>query len=206
MGKRILAPLAALLTVFTINTHATDINDVYLGEAGYGGSGCPAGSASVTLSPDKKSLSLIFDEFSAVAGYDNGKSFDRKSCNVAIPVHVPNGYSVSIMKVDYRGYVYLPSSKYRARFAAEYFFAGQRGPRYVKTWRGSFDEDYMLSNTLGLTANIWSACGADVNLRVNTSMRVNAPSNANDVAEATVDSADFSAGLVYNLKWRRCNQ
>jgi len=28
-----------------------------------------------------------------------------KSCNVAIPVHVPQGFSVSVLQVDYRGFI-----------------------------------------------------------------------------------------------------
>lgn len=197
-----------MLTAATLSTSAmaSGLGDVYLGQPGYGGSGCPSGSASATLSPDKKSLSLIFDEFTAEAGVSSDKRRDRKTCNIAIPVHVPNGYSVSILKVDYRGYVYLPSRRYNARFSAEYFFAGQRGPRYVKRWRGSFDDDYLLNNKIGVQAVTWSPCGRDVNLRVNTAMQAAAPSNANDDAIATVDSADFNAGLVYSLKWRRCNR
>ena len=66
--------------------HADDIS---LGLPGFGGTGCPGGSVSATLSPDAKSLSILFDEYQVAAGGDTGKSFDRKSCNIAIPVHVP---------------------------------------------------------------------------------------------------------------------
>jgi hypothetical protein len=69
-------------------------DDISLGEPGYGGTGCPDGTVSVTLSPDQKSLSLLFDQYQVEVGGDTGKSFDRKSCNIAIPVHVPQGLSV----------------------------------------------------------------------------------------------------------------
>ena len=74
-------------------------DDISLGEPGYGGTGCPSGSVSTTLSPDAKSLSLIFDQYQVSTGGETGRTFDRKSCNVAIPVHVPDGYSVSVLKV-----------------------------------------------------------------------------------------------------------
>jgi len=178
-------------------------DDISLGEPGYGGNGCPAGSASVTLSPDNKALSIIFDEYLVEAGASVGKTLDRKSCNIAIPVHVPQGYSVSIVDVDYRGYTSIPRGG-QARFSAEYFFAGQRGPTFTKTFMGPRDDDYMFTNTLGVTALVWSACGADVNLRVNSSMLARTNRQRDDVL-ATVDSADFKAGIIYKFQWKRCN-
>jgi hypothetical protein len=43
-------------------------DDISLGEPGYGGTGCPAGTVSVTLSPDAKSLSLLFDQYQVAVG------------------------------------------------------------------------------------------------------------------------------------------
>ena len=83
-------------------------DDVRLGSPAYGGSGCPRGSAAVALSPDAKSLSILFDNFIVEAGGDSGRRTARKTCNVAIPVHVPQGYSVSILKIDYRGFNSIP--------------------------------------------------------------------------------------------------
>lgn len=198
--KKFIATVA-LLTSMTTAVQASQ-NDISLGEPGYGGSGCPSGSASVTLSPDKKALSIIFDDFMVEAGGDTRKRVARKSCNIAIPVHVPQGFSVSIIDVDYRGYVMLPSGA-RSRFSAEYFFAGMRGPRYSKIFRGFTDEDYTIRNTLGVVANVWSKCGADVNLRVNSSMTVKT-NRRKEEALSTVDSADFSAGIVYKMQWKKC--
>ena len=196
---------ATLLTLATLSAPAMNkgVNDITLGEPGYGGSGCPAGSASATLSPDAKSLSIIFDEFIVEAGGSTRKRIARKNCSIAIPVHVPQGFSVSIIDIDYRGYNMIPSGA-QARFSAEYFFAGQRGPRYMKTFRGFMDDEYLIRNTLGLSANVWSPCGQDVNLRVNSSMMLRTNRRGEEVL-STVDSVDASAGMVYHLKWKRCN-
>ncbi len=177
-------------------------DDIYLGLPGYGGTGCPAGSASVTLSPDLKSLSILFDEFSVVAGGLDGKSLDRKSCNIAIPVHVPSGMSVSIIKTDFRGFVSIPRGA-EARFSSEYFFAGSTGPKTEKIFKGEKEDDFALTNEIGLVSLIWSPCGKDVNLRVNTSLLVKT-NRFLDEALTTLDSADFSAGLVYRLSWKKC--
>ncbi len=189
---------AALLT-FTFAASAQD--SIQLGFPAYGGNGCPNGSASATLSPDGRSLSVIFDQFVTEAGPASGRTLDRKSCNIAVPVHVPNGFSVSILAVDYRGFVALPAGA-TARLQAEYFFAGAQGPRFAQDFRGRVDQDYTFNNTLGVQAMVWSPCGADVNLRVNASMMVR--NTTRQDALATVDSADFNAGIIYQVQMKRC--
>lgn len=192
-----------LLSVATLLMCATSYaqNTISLGEPGYGGTGCPAGSVSVTLSPDAQSLSLLFDQYYVEAGGATKKSFDRKSCNIAIPVHVPQGYSVSVLEIDYRGYNFLPTGA-TSQFNVEYFFAGSTGPKFQKTFKGPLDTEYFLNNTLTASAAVWSACGADVNLRTNTSIRVTTKQNKE--ALATLDSQDVSAAVIYQLSWKKC--
>jgi hypothetical protein len=197
--KKILA-IAALLVGSSV-AGASYADDIALGEPGYGGTGCPDGSASVTLSPDEKSLSIIFDEYYVEAGGATNKSFERKSCNIAIPVHVPQGLSVSILKIDYRGYNNIPSGA-KTTFNVEYFFAGAKGPTFSKSFNGPLDDDYLINNKLQASALVWSACGADVNLRTNSSIRVQTKQNKE--ALATVDSQDVSAAIVYQLQWKQC--
>jgi hypothetical protein len=175
--------------------------DISLGVPGYGGTGCPDGTVSATLSPDAKSLSLLFDQYQVAVGGTTGKSFDRKSCNIAIPVRVPSGMSVSILNIDYRGFNRLPPSA-TSQFNVEYFFAGTRGPSFQRVFRGALEEDYLINNKLVAEAIVWSGCGADVNLRTNSSMRVS--TTANREAMSSIDSQDVNASIVYHLQWRTC--
>ena len=197
--KKILA-IAALLVSGTFTTLA-QADTILLGDPGYGGPGCPAGTVSATLSPDQKSLSLIFDEYYVEAGGSTNKSFARKSCNIAIPVHVPQGLSVSVLAIDYRGFNQIPSGA-RTTFSVEYFFAGIRGPKFTKNFNGPVSSDYLIRNKLVASALVWSACGADVNLRTNSSIRVTTVQNKD--ALATVDSEDVNAAIVYQLQWKSC--
>lgn len=196
MKKLILLASAALLATSTL------ADDISLGTPGYGGTGCPEGTVSATLSPDKKSLSLLFDQYQVAVGGTSGKSFDRKSCNIAIPVHVPQGLSVSILQIDFRGFNHLPQQA-TSQFNVEYFFAGTRGPTFKKVFRGLLNEDYLINNELTVQALAWSGCGADVNLRTNSSMRVNTV--ANREAMASIDSEDVRGGIIYQLQWRTCS-
>jgi len=197
--------MSSFKKIVTLTLLAAGLNamadTIQLGQPGYGGNGCPSGTASATVSPDGQSLSIIFDQFITEAGPASGRTLDRKSCNIAIPVHVPNGFSISIFSVDYRGFVSLPAGA-SAQMSAEYFFAGMQGPRFAKAFRGRIDQDYLFNNQMGVAAQVWSACGADVNLRVNASMMVRNTSYQD--AMATVDSADISAGILYRIQYRRC--
>ena len=191
-----------LLVLLSLSSTAALADTIYLGNPSYGGTGCPQGSASASLSPDNQSLSILFDNYVAEAGNSTGRQFDRKSCNVSIPVHVPQGYSVSVFQVDYRGFNGLPAGG-SSQFNVEYFFAGARGPSYSRRFYGALSSNYTVSNTLVASALIWSACGKDVNLRTNSNMLVTTNSNY-DEAMATVDSVDIGANLIFHLQWRRC--
>lgn len=192
--------LALLLASLLVSSTAY-ADDISLGVPGYGGSGCPSNSVSATISPDGKALSLLFDEYVVQAGGDTGKNFDRKTCNVAIPVHVPQGRSVSVLAIDYRGFNQLPRGA-RSQFNVEYFFAGTAGPVFRKTFTGPNEQDYLIKNKLTADALIWSACGEDVNLRTNSSIRVN--TTRGQEAMATVDTQDVRAAIVYQLQWKTC--
>ena len=189
------------LALWTVSSLAS-ADGIRLGDPIYGGTGCPMGTASAVLSPDNQALTLLFDQYQVSAGRSNGKTFDRQSCNLAIPVHVPQGLSVSIIQVDYRGSNILPAGA-QSRLTAEYFFAGARGPTLAKTYVGPLVSDFDFGNTLVASALVWSACGADVTLRANTSAMVMTNRNMDD-AMTSVDSADIKAAIVYKLQWRSC--
>lgn len=176
-------------------------DDIKLGEPAYGGTGCPGGSASVALSPDQKAISILFDSYVAEAG--GATMFDRKNCNIAVPIHVPQGFSVSVMAIDYRGFVGLPAGA-RSQLAVNYFLAGAGyGINTQKSFVGPISTDYLKSDNLGIEALVWTPCGANTILRANTTLLVT--SNAQrEEAMGTVDSADIRAGLIYHLQWRRC--
>ena len=199
----ILRKAAALvaLALCTFSAEGAFAQQLQLGWPGYGGNGCPQGSASVTLSPDSTSMSVLFDSYQVATNGPNAR-VDRKSCNLSIPVTVPGGYSVSVIAVDYRGFNSLPRQA-SSQLAVEYFFAGSRGPRTVKSFLGPLASDYQVTDNLIASALVWSPCGAQTILRVNTSM-TQYGSPRGEEGMSTVDSADISSGLVYHLQFRRC--
>jgi len=191
--------LIASALLFTTQAMATDL---VIGEPAYGGTGCPAGTASITLSPDQQALSILFDQYVVEAGFNVGKRVDRKSCNVAIPVTVPQGYSIAIFQMDYRGFNSLPYGA-SSQFNIEYFFAGSRGPRYSKRFVGNINQDFIITNNLIAESLVWTPCGAPVTLRANTSMMVQT-NGRGEQALSTIDSMDLQSGVIYHIQWKRC--
>ena len=177
-------------------------DDISLGYPGHNGSGCPIGSVSATLSPDYKQLSLLFNEYSVEAR--GTTKTDRKTCNLAVPVHVPQGLSFSILGLEYRGYNGLPRGA-SSTLSASYFFPGSPGVQTARTFYGALDDEYLVKHDLLAGAIVWSPCGADVNLRINSSMKVTTNAKG-EQAQATVDSIDLSAGMIYHLQWRKCQR
>jgi len=192
-----------LLASFLAMSAMSYADTLTLGVPAYGGTGCPNGSASVALAPDQQSISILFDSYVAEAGGTTRAAFDRKNCNIAIPVHVPQGFSVAVVGIDYRGFTGLPAGA-RAQLAVDYFLStNPNGFHTQKTFLGPVTDNYVKSDSLGLQSVVWTACGADTNLRANTSLLVMSNSR-HEESMATVDSADISSGLIYQLQWRTC--
>ncbi|MEH1935896.1 MAG: DUF4360 domain-containing protein [Nostoc sp.] len=180
---------AATLTTASIGP-AFAADTVQILGATYNGSGCPINTVTVTPSLDYQTLSVLFNQYIAVA---NNVSQSYRTCNLVIPIKLPQGIQLSIYDADYRGYV-DPATTGKLR--AEYFFAGSTGPVFTRNLIGQ--NNYLVRDSLATYANIWSGCGATVNMRVNTSMR------ATGVGIATVDSLDIAQGLLFHLRYRPC--
>lgn len=197
MTKSFLLTALALITA-----SAAQASSIRLGTPSYGGTGCPGGSASVSVSPDNSAISILFDQFITEAGNTTGRRLDRKSCNLSVPVQVPNGYSVAVFQVDYRGYNAVPRGGYN-RFESEYFWAGARGPKITRQFNGPINDSYTLTDDLVARTVVWTPCGASVNLRVNASM-LSMSNSRMEQTLGTVDSIDLSSGLVYHIRFQRC--
>ncbi len=177
---------------------------VKLGEPSYGGTGCPAGSASVSLSPDQDEISILFDNFVAEAGGDTRRTVDRKACELSVPLEIPQGYSATVIQTDFRGFN-LVSRGGMNRLNTEYFWAGARGPSYSNMYRGPQNEDYFATNGVVASGVVWTPCGMSTNLRIRATIMTQT-NRSLDQSMMTVDSADISSGLIYHIQWKRCSR
>lgn len=192
-----------IVIIVALTSVSAEAKKITLGQPTYGGNGCSAGSASVAVTGDGTTMSVLFDSFSAEAGKTTGRRIDRKSCNLRIPVKVPNGFSVALMAVDYRGFNAIPGAGAYNEFRSEYSYSGTRGPVIQKRFTGPKSDSFHIDNKLSFMNLVWSACSKDVIFGINTS----ATSMANAKMEQTmiiVDSIDITASIQYRFKIRTC--
>jgi hypothetical protein len=193
-----------------------DAPEVTINSVNHNGTGCPTGTSSIVLTPDKKTVSVLFDgEYEAVAGAGSGLteatdvSEDRVACNIAISLHIPSGYQAFLIGAGYRGEVSLPVGG-EAEFTREYFFAGSSGEMVEENWSGEIEnEEIQFFDELFADSNIYAACGEDVILRANSSLSISAPV-AGDTALIQLDSFDYqnqnyTTQFDYHFNYVRCS-
>ncbi len=155
----------------------------------FAGTGCPVGSIAVT-GENTDTLTIMFDSYDAANPPGEASSKKRRaSCNFAVPVHVPQGYQVSTMTSDWRGY-----AEGQTELRREYFIAGQRGPSKTSRPKGDYTErDNLMHAT-------FSPCGAgDITLRINSSVKAKKRNSY-----IAVDTIDLQNRVVFHMQWRQC--
>lgn len=167
----------------------------------YAGSGCPAGSISGRLNND--SFSLYMDDFVAEVGRGVPMSAKRKNCMLSVDLHVPSGWSYSIAEVEYKGYVSLDRGVTATQSSAYYFQGSALTSRLKTDLRGPLNASYKIKDTLGITAQVWSPCGATRALNINAQVSLQSSSRSAE-GYITLDRIKGSVEQIYGLKWKRC--
>ncbi|OQW53740.1 MAG: hypothetical protein A4S09_06750 [Proteobacteria bacterium SG_bin7] len=172
---------------------------IRLGEIVYGGNGCPEGTVVIEAGPNNNSLNLIFDQYKVVAGLGGGR-VARKSCSLAMPIGVPKGLQIGILSAEFKGFVSLPKNA-TGRVTTEYFAAGDKGIVRIDGYMGTLGEEINILHepTEEEGAIVWTPCGEDTNIRMNSSILV----NTNETDEEAILSLD-QASLI-QLVIRECS-
>ena len=154
------------------------------------GTGCPGHDSVTVAGENTDTMTIMFNQFDAARPKDNAASgMMRTACNFRVPVHVPDGFQVSHLTADWRGY-----AEGETRLRREYFFAGQRGPSKASKPKG----DFILTDKL--MHAIWSDCQErDVPMLINSSVQAGGKNSY-----IAVDTADLKNKIVFRLQWREC--
>ena len=190
------------------NTDSENVPGAVMQSPSYSGTGCPQGTASAVLSPDGKTLSVLFDSYVAEAGGGVSQARDAKGCQINIPFIVPAGYAVQVVKMDYRGFASLPNGA-RSTFGAGFRFlevngAATNARRVLRAnlMQGPRSENFVLTSMLPGSA--FSPCGQNFVLAAESILNVQS-NRAGEQTVASVDSVDsVQTPVVYSLRWQRC--
>ena len=175
---------------------------VYVNGISAGGSGCAQNTFSTYLSEDQQAFTLMFDAYTAVQSRGSNPMAARSFCNINLDLHIPHGWQFTIFKVDYRGYASIDAGL-RGVVQSSYRFSGGPSTRNLtQTLVGPVSTDYLKSDTVGITSEVWSPCGISRALNIKSEVRLEGNRNASGLL--TVDTIDGEFKQIYALKWRRC--
>lgn len=185
---RLLAYFLAFCTIPAVGALAVD--------------GCPQGTFSVVNSPDGTSLSILFDAFSVSS--NDQETLQNKECNLSVPLNLPEGYSLGVYRVDYRGYAHL-EPKQSSELTVNYRLGPKnKGRRFNRKTKGEYDGEFLFTENIG--AGLMKRVGCGDAAVLNVSVKLTLTPDGGGEAMATLDSSDGSAkrGLIYYLDLKKC--
>lgn len=162
---------------------------------------CPQGTYSVVNAPDGTSLSILFDAFSLTS--DGGAS-RSKECSLRVPLNLPEGYSLGVYRVDYRGFAYL-QPKQTSELTVDYNLGPRgNGRHFSRKTRGTFDGEFLFTENIGAGLMKRVGCGQEAVLDVTVKLALQGDGPGD--AMTALDSADGAArgGLIYYFDTKKC--
>ncbi|MEU9116499.1 DUF4360 domain-containing protein [Streptomyces sp. NPDC048483] len=169
------------------------------------GSGCRPGSAAVAIAPDNTAFTVTYSEYLAQAGGSSKPTDARKNCQIALDVHVPQGFTYAIARADYRGYASLAPGAKGLEQAGYYFQGQQETARKSHGFTGPYDSNWQTSDETEVDALVYAPCGEQRYFNINTELRVDATA-AKPAATSfmAMDSTDGSINTLYHFAWKEC--
>lgn len=178
-----------------------DINLVNLN-----GSGCPAGTTAVAISPDNSAFTVTYSAYLAQVGVGAKSTDGRKNCQLAVQVQVPQGFTYAIAKTDNRGYMNLAKGANAIEKTSYYFQGMSQGAAASRQWNGPYDDNWQTTDEVPVAAMVYSPCGEIRYLMVNTELRANGGSS--DLTKTTsfisMDSTDTEFSTKFFFSWAKC--
>jgi hypothetical protein len=205
VGAALFASIAATGAPAQASFKTLPDDQMVIDVAAANGSGCPAGSADVTVSPDNKAFTVTYSQFTAQAGAGTKPTDFRKNCQLALNIHVPQGYTFAIAGADYRGFAHLEPGATGSESANYYFQGEAQSTRIRHDFNGPTDADWQRTDNVGIASLTYLRCGDMRYLNVNTELRVSKGwSNPKTTSFMTMDSTDGRIDTVYHVAWKKC--
>ncbi|WP_019853904.1 DUF4360 domain-containing protein [Actinopolyspora mortivallis] len=180
-------------------------DEIVIDVATVNGSGCPEGTADVSVSPDNKAFTVTYSDYLAEVGPDSDPTAFRKNCQLNLIVHVPQGFTYGIARADYRGFAHLAEGATGTQKASYYFQGDSETTHTSTTFEGAYSDNWQVTDETDIADIVYKPCGVQRNFNINTELRVNAgSSDSEETSFMTMDSTDGSIKTTYHFSWKKC--
>lgn len=195
---------------------------IRLGDPLIFGDGCRPGTVATSLSPDLTAISVIYDDYVVMAAQGSGKRDPRsglwnaqKVCINRIPLFVDRGTQVQLIQADHRGFAFVPAG---ARGEVESMVNANlmkgndprslgrsllpEALRATHVILAGHSEDFFFRQSVG--QEVWSPCGQNLILWVNSAVRVSTRSEEVTVQMDSTDLSSEAVALQFRIRIRAC--
>jgi hypothetical protein len=168
------------------------------------GSGCPAGTAIVTVSRDNTSFRVRYRSYVAQAGGNSKPTDFRKNCQLNLLVRIPQGFTFAIARANYRGTANLKRGVSGLERAA-YYFTGSPATAFVDhTLAGPFNNRWSFTDIKPVAQLVFAKCGKATNLNINTELRVRATGRPAAKSTMTMSATTGDVDTIFHFSWKTC--
>jgi hypothetical protein len=206
IGSMVASLLSPPATPALIVFPAPPANQIVIEVVTVNGSGCPAGTAAVAVSPDNTAFTVTYSSYMAMVGFGSVPTDFRKNCQLNLRVHVPQGFTYAIAQTDYRGFASLAAGA-TALERANYYFQGSSQTAFIShPFTGALDDNWQTTDIVDVAALVYAPCGEQRNLNINTELRVALGSSnpGTTTSFMSMDSTDGAINTIYHFAWKQC--
>jgi hypothetical protein len=154
-------------------------------------------NADYVLAPDHSALSILFNDLTV-----EGSGPSAVDCTIDVPLDLPEGMSLGVYRVDYRGFASLAKKEVATLQVSFELGPKGNGRTFKRSVRGAMEDDFAFTENIGAGLMKRVGCGDDAHLSGSVSLTL----KGSGESLATLDSGDGASrrGLVYRFNLKKC--
>jgi hypothetical protein len=199
-----LAALSAFAATPAASATTGSAAGITLDSVSYSGTGCPAGSATISITPDGRELALLFSDYVATVGPGVDASEGEKECVIKIDVSSPTFVTFGVSNVEYRGYAQLDANVAGGRASTYHLTQQPEKPAFQDSLVGPLDADYDYTDIPATTGPLTAKCNKHHHLTIRSLVRLDGSKNPAGFGLLTSDETDASVTETWGLAWQPC--
>ncbi|KAI0015087.1 hypothetical protein F4780DRAFT_787500 [Xylariomycetidae sp. FL0641] len=172
------------------------------------GNGCPQGTVTEDISPDRTVVTFGFDAFQTYIGPGTKASDKTKNCQLHLNLKYPGGFQFAVVESTYHGYAQLDEGVTGTFYSMYYFSQDAAATTTTETSIEGGDtwidgDVYTKQDQVPTASVIWSPCGAAGILNVNNRVALTSR-NSSASGQISDDDATVAFTQQVHVAWQSC--